>query len=403
MECPRCHGGVPDVAHYCHHCGNDLLGQDSNRKKSYAAQPNQPVATFAPVGTIMPRGVIGHPGTYQVALVIGLLIMVVAAALGAIPLALAVAAFAIPIVYIVYVYDVNLWEDQPVPVTLLAFVLSFALAVGWTNAWQLVKGNPDVLAAPASQPGLDLRSLLIAVLLVPLVGEAVRQVGPLVLASRREFDDLMDGFTFGVISGVAYSAAETLVLYWSLLRIGFAGGNIDALQMIILLLLHGFVKPLIYGTATGIAGAEYSGLGKGFDGFSIRWLRAAGLAVGAVALFNLGAQLSMLVTNSGAAVVLVLVWAVLPLGVLTLAARNVLHVGLLEAALEAIARAEGTGGHDELAFCANCEMPLLPGSRFCAYCGQSVQAHRHIPVTVGATPKTGTSAETPVGIEEGQE
>ena len=198
---------------------------------------------------------------------------------------------------------------------MLAFVLSFALAVGWTNAWQLVKGNPDVLAAPASQPGLDLRSLLIAVLLVPLVGEAVRQVGPLVLASRREFDDLMDGFTFGVISGVAYSAAETLVLYWSLLRIGFAGGNIDALQMIILLLLHGFVKPLIYGTATGIAGAEYSGLGKGFDGFSIRWLRAAGLAVGAVALFNLGAQLSMLVTNSGAAVILVLVWAVLLLGV----------------------------------------------------------------------------------------
>jgi len=39
------------------------------------------------------------------------------AILGAIPIAVMIAAFAVPVVYIVYLYDVNLWEDEPVTVT----------------------------------------------------------------------------------------------------------------------------------------------------------------------------------------------------------------------------------------------------------------------------------------------
>lgn len=398
MECPRCQAVVPEVAHYCHRCGHDMLAQDSSRRKSYAAQPNQPVASFAPVSTIMPRGQAGHPGTYQVALFATLLIMVVTAALGAVPLALTVAAFAIPIVYIVYLYDVNLWEDQPVPVTMLAFGLTFVLAIGWTLLWQVLDGNKTLVAAPGVTPAFDFRGFLVAVVLAPIVGEVIRQVGPLVLASRKEFDDLMDGFTFGVIAGVAYASAETLVLYWSLLRIGFAGGNIDALQMIVLLLLHGFVKPLIYGTATGIAGAEFSGLGKGFDGFSSRWLRATVLAIAAVALFNGGAFLTSMIHNGGVAVLIALLWAVLLLGVLTLAARNVLHVGLLEAALEAAARGAGVGADGELHFCVSCEMPLLADALFCNSCGQAVQATQRVTVGVGAE----AAAPAPAATEEEQ-
>ena len=48
----------------------------------------------------------------------------IAAIFGALPIAVLIAAFAVPIVYIVYVYDVNLWEDQPIPVTALAFLLT---------------------------------------------------------------------------------------------------------------------------------------------------------------------------------------------------------------------------------------------------------------------------------------
>lgn len=397
MECPRCHSTLPQVARYCHHCGHDVVSQDLGRKKTYAAQPNQPVAKFAPVGTIMPRGTAGHPMTYAAGLIATLVIMVITAALGAVPIAVWIAAFAIPIVYIVYIYDVNLWEDSPIPVTLLAFGLTFGLAIGWTLAWEHLRGVQPMVALPGVSPGLQISGFLIVVLLAPVVGELIRQIGPVVLASRKQFDDLMDGFTFGVISGVAYAAGETLVMYWSMLRIGFAGsGNIDALQMIVLLLLHGFVKPIIYGTATGIAGAEFSGLGEGYDGFTPRWLRGVGIAIAAVALFNAGSYLSALIPASGLSVIVALGWAVLLLACLTLMARNVLHVGLLEAALEATARSTGVGADGELRFCASCEMPLLDDALFCSNCGLGLRAVQRIPVVSVAPPaeQSAVTAET---------
>lgn len=58
-------------------------------------------------------------------------------------------------------------------------------------------------------PAPTLTGFLIVAVLAPVVGEAIRQLGPVVLASRREFDDLMDGLTFGVISGVARSPPRT--------------------------------------------------------------------------------------------------------------------------------------------------------------------------------------------------
>ena len=52
---------------------------------------------------------------------------------------------------------------------------------------------------------------LILLLLVPVVSELIRQIGPLYLASRPRYDDLMDGFTFGVVAGVGFACFETLL------------------------------------------------------------------------------------------------------------------------------------------------------------------------------------------------
>ena len=122
MECPRCKSDVPEVSHFCHHCGTDLLSGDAGRSKAYAARPDEPVASFRLVSTIMPYGTGDRPYTYRIALGIAVVMTVLAAALGALPIAIMVAAFAIPIVYILYLYDVNLWEDEPVPVVAIAFV-----------------------------------------------------------------------------------------------------------------------------------------------------------------------------------------------------------------------------------------------------------------------------------------
>ncbi len=379
MQCTRCHADVPEAAHYCQVCGLDAHTDDGARRASFAAKPNESVVSLRLVSTIMPRGAAVRPMTYQFALGFALLLTVIVAATGALPVAVLIAAFAMPIVYIVYLYDVNLWEDEPLLVTGLAFVLTAVLGGAWTWLWLTLRG-PLSPAASWDDAGLapSFTGFLIAAVLAPVIGEVIRQIGPIVLAARPEFDDLMDGLTFGVISGVAFATADTLVKHWPLITGGYAGVS-DAPTWISLLVLEGFVKPLLMGTATGIACAEFSGLGAGYDGFSPRYYRGVAEAVGANILFAGGLYLLGFLGSPVLSLVLSILWGLAILAVLVLRIRTALHRGLMEAALESTARARDAG--PGLEFCPSCEMPLLPGALFCSNCGVSVRAAGKVPHT----------------------
>ena len=373
MQCPRCRAELPEVAHFCHVCGQDQRSADLTRRKSFAAKPDEPVASFALISSIMPRGAGQRPQTYRIALTIALAVALVAAIFGAMPIAVLVAAFAVPVVYIVYIYDVNLWEDEPLIVTGLAFLLTGVLTVAFTVLWTQLRGpvpygtttyEGSLSAAPT------VSTFLLVALVVPIVGEVIREIGPVLLASRPEFDDLMDGLTFGVISGVSYSCFDTLVRQWDLLTGGLQGS--DPGLWVSLIFLEGFVKPLIIGTASGIAVAEFSGLGRGYDGFTPRYFRGVGEAILANAAYQAGTYLFSFVGNATLGVILSILWGLIILAILILRIRNVLHSGLMEAALERSARTGGVGPSGELQFCAHCEMPLLDHAAFCTACGTAV-------------------------------
>jgi RsiW-degrading membrane proteinase PrsW (M82 family) len=375
VECPRCGSEVPDVSQFCHHCGTGLHSTDPGRKNAYAARPDEPVASFRLVSTIMPQGSGRQPYTYKVALGVALLLTVVAAALGALPVAIMVAAFAIPIVYILYLYDVNLWEDEPIPVVAAAFLLTGVLAAVFTWLWSDRIGlSLDTIGSNDAGPAG--RDLLILLLLVPLVSVLIQQAGPLYLASRPRYDDLMDGFTFGVVAGVGFACFETLVLHWGWISGGFTGPGSGAGTWISIVVLQGFVKPLIYGSAAGLAVAEFSGLGEGYDGFTPRWVIGVLQAIAVNALFQGGVYLLGFVGGQGSWIgaILGVIWGLLLLGALIVLVRTVLHKGLLEAALESAARGGSNHASGELGFCTRCEMPLLPHSDFCSACGNAVRS-----------------------------
>jgi uncharacterized Zn finger protein (UPF0148 family) len=336
------------------------------------------VASFALISSIMPRGAGQRPQTYRMALTIALVVALIAAIFGAMPIAVLVAAFAIPLVYIVYIYDVNLWEDEPIAVTGLAFALTGVLAIAFTILWTFLRGpvpfgtttfDDSLSAAPT------VGTFLLVALLVPIVGEAIRQVGPVLLASRPQFDDLMDGLTFGVISGVGYACFDTLVRHWDLLTGGLQAQ--DPGLWVSLIFLEGFVKPLIMGTATGIACAEFSGLGRGYDGFTPRYFRGLAEAIAANIAYQAGTYLFAFVGSATLGVMLSIAWGLIILGILILRVRNVLHIGLLEAALERSVRSSGADG--ELEFCAQCELPLLEHAAFCNACGTAVRVQSKAP------------------------
>jgi hypothetical protein len=405
LECPRCRADLPEVAHFCHICGQDQRSSDLSRRRSFAAKPDEPVASFALISSIMPRGVGQRPQTYRIALTIALVVALIAAIFGAMPIAVLVAAFAIPIVYIVYIYDVNLWEDEPIPVTGLAFALTGLLAIGFTILWTWLRG-PVPYGTTTFEGSLsrapEVGPFLVVALVVPIVGEAIRQVGPVMLARRPEFDDLMDGLTFGVISGVSYACFDTIVRHWDLLTGGLQAQ--DPGLWVSLIFLEGFVKPLIFGTATGIACAEFSGLGRGYDGFTPRYFRGLAEAVLANIAYQAGTYLFAFVGSATLGVILSITWGLVILGILILRIRNVLHLGLMEAALERSARGE-IGAEGELQFCAQCELPLLPHAAFCNACGTAVrvQAKAHkspVGAHAGAAESIVPGFDTPVAGED---
>jgi hypothetical protein len=402
MECPQCHSPLPDVAHYCHRCGRDVIGADDARSRHFAVKPDEPVAAFALVSTIMPRGAGQRGQTYKVILLVALVIALLAACFGAIPVAVLVAAFAIPVAYIVYLYDVNLWDDHPVQVTVMAFLLTFVLAIGFSLLWWLGIGVSTPQAGLASSAGgsgstIAVSGLLVMALLVPVVGELLRQIGPVYLASRPRFDDLLDGASFGVISGVAFATGDTLVRHWPLI-VGGLTREIDPGLWMSLIFLEGFVKPLIIGTASGIACAEFSGLGRGYDGFTGRYARGVVEAILANVAYFGGVYLLSGLADPTLTVVLSIVWGLIILGVLVIRMRRILHVALLEAALEAAQAEEAGAPVDPSAqeFCSQCEMPLLVGASFCSSCGASARTRQKEHHTVGSpssappTPATGS-------------
>ncbi len=393
MDCSRCQNQVPESAHFCHRCGEDLVPGDERGRRRFALAPDEPVASFALISSIMPREAGRHPQTYRTAFTITLVAALVAATFGAMPIAVLIAAFAIPVVYLTYLYDVNLWEDAPLVVTGLAFALTGLLAALFTALWANWLPLTTNLRGPDGEllAGPQWLAFLIVAILVPVVGEAIRQVGPVLLAGRPAFDDLMDGVTFGVASGVAYACFDTLVRHWDLLTAGLL--EPQPAQLASLVFLEGFVKPLVMGTATGLAVAEFSGLGKGHDGFTPRYYTGVALAIGANVLYSAGVYLLGYVGAPSVSVILQVLWGLVVLGVLILRLRTVLQTALLEGALEAAARGADPAG--ELQFCPRCELPLQPGSAFCSACGVSTRAHAKAPVVAHAGAAPGTGAAPP--------
>jgi hypothetical protein len=389
-RCPRCDTAYPEVARFCAACGADVrtAAGGGQRRSVFAAHPGEPLWSFDVVTSLMPLGAGTAPQTYKLALALGLAVPLGAAVFGFLPFALATAALVVPVVYLLYLYDVNQWEDEPVPVVLGTVVFAGVLSVAFTLVWKdAILGGSVRFLARTHGTTLDVKTLLVVGLLVPVVSEVLKEAGPLWLASRDRFDDLIDGLTFGVASGAAYAAAETLVLNRELIFSGVSHyDHANVAAWVSLVVTAGLVKPIVYGSATGIACASYSGLGEGYDGFKPAYFRGLAEAIGANIAFQVGLYLTGLAAGT-TGVMLGLGWGLIVAGYLVLRLRFLLHFALLEGALEATRNASTLKSSSrDIGFCPECELPLLDGANFCSACGAAVRAGSKITRRANAAP-----------------
>lgn len=384
MQCPECSTTNPEVAQFCYRCGHALKRADSSkhgRNNSYVVQSSEGVNQFALISTIMPHTNRETADNYRWAMLISSLLVVGATALGVLSIAVAAAAFLIPIAYLVYIYDVNLWEDAPVPVVAGLFLATGVLATLVSLVffrWVFDSEFGTFVAGSGARGGIgsiSVPALLIFAVLLPIVAEVVKNLFGCLLARRREFDDMIDGLTFGVAAGTAYAAFETIVVFWSVFTSSEFRTTDGLASWVVVIVNLMVVKSLIYGTASGIAVGAFSGKGEGYDGFTPHYVANFAFAAGANVLYWLGVRLFAYAPFGQ---VLGLLWGLVILGILVIRVRVSLQAALLEAAVEDAAR-EHHGSREtfEESFCPECENMLISGSLFCVACGESVRSTSH--------------------------
>jgi ribosomal protein L32 len=365
--CPTCGQQTPE-GNYCVRCGAPLAGPlaHASDRRQFAAAPGE--SKFAPwlVSTLFPRLPRHSDRHFRVAILAGAAIAVALGILHLFGVALITAALLMPLATVLYFYDVDIYEPAP--------VRALALTIGWGAITGALTGALAKALAPTGAALIDRSSsahLLTGGILIPAVGVVLMLGGPLLLLRDREFDDAVDGATFGSACAVTFAAAQAVVV-----GAGVLGGGLRPtgapLAWVERLLAIAVATPVLSMTAIGSAVAAV-------------WLQyrapaADRRALGALGYPAVAVPLAALLVIVGAASETLMAagtWlaslAVLDLAGLVLL-RRALHIGLLQ---EAQSRPLG----DPIR-CANCGAETAAHT-FCGNCGVSLRA---LPKPRGADP-----------------
>lgn len=357
--CSSCGGDTPE-GHFCVRCGaplaDDFTGRSSGRSH-FAAAPHEHVALPVVVSSLFPHLPRASHVAFRLSLLLGTVVVVVLALTRVFPVALIAAALLLPLLVVLYLVEVNVYEDEP--------LWAMALTIGWGAGAGIAFGLLALDITPRSSALMIQGGSQYVVgqgLILPFFGLLVLLVGPLVLLRYHRFNSVLDGVTFGAGAASAFGGAQAITYGFHVLQHGLRPGG-AAVPWIWRLLSLGIAMPVL---TMGAAAAACAAL----------WLRHRAPARDAEALGPLGHPLVALPV----AAVLVMGGAVgetfLPAGgwlgwlvafdlVVIVLLRRAIHVGLLEESLEIPIGPELT--------CANCGARTARHT-FCSNCGISLQA-----------------------------
>jgi len=361
VRCDHCANDVPDGV-FCTRCGahqgttGELRGARS-REHNYAAHPSEHVVQPSVFTTLFPH--LGRQKVHEFrwAFAVGIAGIVVLYGAGLIAAAILVAIFLVPVLYLIYLYEAQVYRDAPA--TVLGFTIGGGVVIGLvvTLIERAVYNPYSGVGNPLRGAGHAAGTLLFLGVLVPVVQEVLKPLPALFLPNRADFPETVDGVVFGIAAGIGFSVAESLVSFSTALTslpAYMTPGN-----WIYQLATLAVFQPLLQGSATGMIAAAVWRYRRGR--LAGRELGAVGIAVGAHIAFSLGTQL---LRDVAAAQLFVLVWqAAIVAGVLVYV-RYLLHHSLLEEAAHM--------GYAETV-CANCHMHIV-ASGFCPNCGMALTA-----------------------------
>src|SRR4051794_18218802 len=252
VTCNQCGNDVPRLQ-FCIRCGDPLSDEYSAEGRSqardrFAAAPNEPVRTVAFVSTLFPQLPRAEMRTFRLAFLAGAGLILVLTLLGFYPVALVSAAILVPLLMVMYVYVVDIYEDEPLSI------------IGATMAWGAAAGLLYALVVRALPSGgfgaASASSVALNGIVLPILEGLLMIAGPLFLLPQRRFNDVLDGATFGAASAVAFVGTHVIVQSLPILGSGLRPAG-DALPWVIQLLSLGVLQPVIAAGAIGAATAAF--------------------------------------------------------------------------------------------------------------------------------------------------
>jgi protease PrsW len=179
--------------------------------------------------------------------------------------------YAAPVAVLVYLLD--LYEREPIPLLIAAFVWG---AVAATTLAAIGNAGWGIVVARLAGP--DFASRWTAALTAPFVEEILKGVGVvlIVLIARDEVDDVMDGFVYGALCGLGFTIVED-VFYFIAVFGGDVGGVLRG--FFVRVIASGLYSHVLY---TGLVGMAIAIVTTRRDDRPLRSrLRLAGLLAGA--------------------------------------------------------------------------------------------------------------------------
>jgi hypothetical protein len=217
-NCPTCHQPTPD-GNFCIRCGHPLhaepQGTPGHRRRQFAAAPHERVATPRVVSTLFPRLPRSSLAGFRLALILGTAVVAALTVARLFPVALISAALVLPLLVALYLAEVDVYGSEP--------GWALALTMGWGAAAGVLIGRLALAAEPSTaavlRSGASAGTLVNGVVL-PLAGLVLLLGGPLILLGLRRFHEVLDGVTFGAVTGASFAGAEAITYGVDLLRQG---------------------------------------------------------------------------------------------------------------------------------------------------------------------------------------
>jgi len=343
VVCPHCGARVPPGV-FCGNCGEHLEHTaEHGRRSAYAAAPHEPVALSSVITTLFPHLPHRQVHVFREVLAAGVGLVLLLAALRLVAPATLVSVLLMPVLYLLYLYESEVYEDEPVRVLLSTVAAGGVLGFAYFEiANHLTTAR---IGGTAQGP-------LVTAVLLPLIAQVLMLAGPLVLLTRTKFDETLDGLTFAAASALGFTLVDVIASSWPFFTAPLVHGV--ATDDVLRILRSGVVASVVNAGTTGIIAAAMWRRVPGHLGRAM-WVTPTGVIAGFATQVALGIAgyyvpdpLSLLIVwAAGGALLLVVI-------------RIVVHTALLEEA--------GEHRIGPLAPCGECHR-LVPAMAFCPNCG----------------------------------